>query len=780
MLTLPAEITNNKNKTTIQPLIFIEFVDLDYHIASKSYDLEVGSGGDGDTTGGSKQFDSASATFQTWNAKAGDKLTISTSSDYVIDTVDSQNQVTLTEQHTLDSGLSWEFFNVYADEINRGISMNLRSAIPQLINAVSSKNSFILHLLDWEDSLRSNLIGSSPDLTGSAIKVYLKFDTSTDLRSNAVQIYAGVIADYSVKDNTMSIKLKPAYTTHLMLPINKIIDSYSAFTAGADICKPLQYGDFNWGLGQVAWGDRKSYAQCIYVGKNESNQMIFWVADHVMENMKTTSTDYADANFQDPYMLMRINNTWMRLVPTIASSQNTSGGAFLVVSAFDATRYLYLPATDEYSAENDPTDWIDVCDGDLGTDINVVNLETLSIKNFKIKEYFFDDLFDLDSNSIGFKIIIDFGTISTDGTISTVAIQFVDDSASTRINEVVDTSDSNTVWTSSSTASSSLTNMLGDARIRIVVSDDHDIASVTVQSILLLCENATALSTSTDLIEYMTNNPTSVFIKSQGREYSGTWGGRKTAGNLIENPADVIESIFRDEMGITSLGTDFFDDVFTTFDDDSVNFCGTIYKQQNSRTLLNNLCKQFNVAMTENIIGYWNLLFPEAATYNFSSSGTGTPGNEDIFTDTDSITGGIYSQHPILKDSLKLKRSDPNKVFEKLTIEYHKILDNYLKSVSVGSGNLYTIQNSYISDTVSATAFRDLIDSWFQNQKWLCSFTTWYNAIAHEVGDIINIRHSAFNDAMLNATVNTQKWMIIDMQVKSHPGLVDITAIELF
>jgi hypothetical protein len=42
------------------------------------------------------------------------------------------------------------------------------------------------------------------------------------------------------------------------------------------------------------------------------------------------------------------------------------------------------------------------------------------------------------------------------------------------------------------------------------------------------------------------------FISCKGREYLDTWGSRKTAGNLIENPVDVLEGVLRDELGVVA------------------------------------------------------------------------------------------------------------------------------------------------------------------------------------------------------------------------------------
>ena len=68
----------------------------------------------------------------------------------------------------------------------------------------------------------------------------------------------------------------------------------------------------------------------------------------------------------------------------------------------------------------------------------------------------------------------------------------------------------------------------------------------------------------------------------------------------------------------------------------------------------------------------------------------------------------------------------------------------------------------------------------FLNQHWLAQFNTWYNALAHEVGDVINIRHSAINDDMLDSTESAQKWIIYKISQGWHPAWARILAMELF
>lgn len=62
------------------------------------------------------------------------------------------------------------------------------------------------------------------------------------------------------------------------------------------------------------------------------------------------------------------------------------------------------------------------------------------------------------------------------------------------------------------------------------------------------------------------NERTPFFFNIKGREFGDTWGARKTSGNMIENPADIIEKILRDDLGegSSAINTSSFDTVSST------------------------------------------------------------------------------------------------------------------------------------------------------------------------------------------------------------------------
>ena len=100
--------------------------------------------------------------------------------------------------------------------------------------------------------------------------------------------------------------------------------------------------------------------------------------------------------------------------------------------------------------------------------------------------------------------------------------------------------------------------------------------------------------------------------------------------------------------------------------------------------------------------------------------------------------------------------------------------------MTVGSGKEKVLNNRFIKGDNHAVFVRNILDDWILVQKYIAIFQTSFSAISHEIGDVINIRHDDLNDNMLDATVNTQKWIIIDHKFIWKPFGIAIIAIELF
>jgi len=776
MLTLPAEITNNKNKISVSPILIVEFVDLDYHVATKEYYLSRDSGSDGQVAS-DDEFSAASATFQTDNIKAGDRIEIDGNTEVVESVTDEQNLV-IVDTVANGSIYDWEIWSKCEDFIKSGSNIKINHKINERMSGVAAlTGSMKLHLLDFVGTLRSELIGSSPDLADSTVYIYIKLDTVTDLDTNALKIMEGIISDYSIRNDVLSITIKTKIKNFGLIPTDPLIDNYDKYFGDKDICKPLQYGDFNWNLYPYLWVlFDKGLAYCPYVRSYyHSGDPIyyFWVADHNMENMpnatqlQSTHDFYAFLYRDGKYCGIEMLNTNSKLAITNTGGEcyiRTDGDGGHVEDIWDICEI-----TEEYapsgSYDNDIGGWDECVDGNSGTDASLALGENLSVQTVDL-DHVNDNYLD---SGVDIRLVVTFGAISHTGATYVRIFDKATETAqaTTTINPSTGAANTTQIVTVTGIGS---TFDINDYFFNVGVQNAGS-GSVTVQNMTLMFS-----CPAHDL-----EQEPYILLRCQGREYSGTWGSRKTTGNLIDNPADIIESIFRDELNITDLDTSEFDTVHSAMDTIGVEGAGTILKQDYAEDVLRKICEGFNISLIKKLSGDYKIFFPKASINNFSSSGTGTPGNEDIFTDDETLSSGSYAQHPIRKGTFQLSRSKSQNVYERFTIDYRFIndLNEYMESYDPNSGNPNIFKSWMMQEVDSVVAFHSAMNNWNLDQKFICQFETFINAIAHEVGDIINIRHTMLNDDMLNATINTQKWAVLQIQSTWKPNIYKFTAIEL-
>ena len=778
MLTLPAEATNNKDKISIKPIILIDFVDLGYQVASRNFLLITDSGSDGVVTG-TDTFTSATALFVTDDTgRLNDVIYIEDKdTEYTISSTNSDTAVTVSGSPENDTGLYWESRRYFLDFLKKDDGIETSFSLGELINDVSPVSDLTINLTDWRSTLRSNLVGSSPDLTDSEVKVYIKFDATDNDYDNILQIYYGKITDYKINRDIMTVNIKNHNPVSGDYPENLLKDENSQTAADDDVVKPLQYGDFLWDYDLRYWADaagQGSLAICpahLASSSTDAEWTIF-VADHEMNTMIGTAdqTWVVNAATDLPTLFTYRNGELCFLqVGTWETTgiYNTSTDCYMIPNT-PIKAYIMRPLL-EQGSENEVAFWQYTVDGKAATSIAVEGDEDV----LHIKTCNFDNLagMTLNNSSDDVNVFVYLGTVTGTDFFS------------------IDYSDTGTPWSSGLTsigsAHSDTIRMFSLDSITISKLEDLNTLEIRVKTsnISRSCEikNIVVMPRIEDVNSREAIIDDKYFhLRCKGREYSGTWGSRKTAGNLIDNPIDAIESIFRDEFGVTNLDTASFDALHTEFDTNAIVPHISIFKQKKWKDLLEDLCQGLQVSLIATLTNSWRIVAPDSSLMMFASSGTDSPAAQDIFTDTDVISSGTYTNHPILKGSFRLSRSSVNNIYPKVTLNYKHIVDTYLESVSIGSGGLIKFIDTYsIGNQTSATALATIMQEWWGNQKYIATFRTFYNAIAHEGGDCINIRHSDLNDDMLDKTVNTQKWMIIDIKPTWHPNQIEITAIEL-
>lgn len=89
---------------------------------------------------------------------------------------------------------------------------------------------------------------------------------------------------------------------------------------------------------------------------------------------------------------------------------------------------------------------------------------------------------------------------------------------------------------------------------------------------------------------------TRIFTACKGRMYGGTWDSRKTATDLIENPADVVENFLRNDLAVTDIDTDGFDAANTARTGEKLAY--TIKDPISSLAEIEKICQ-------ETMMAYW-------------------------------------------------------------------------------------------------------------------------------------------------------------------------------
>lgn len=696
-LTLPTEIQTEKQKVAHKPILMIDFSDVGVYVASKSYTLSL-------TGGGNRNYD---------------------------------------------------------DLIKQGSFAEITHDINEMFGTLAGTPQVTVTLLDYRGTLRASLLGTSPDLTGSAVSVYLKFDTSSTDEADRVMLFSGIVADYNEKRDVLSLTFKTTWLDRLVnLPQRTIISYDSEADVEDDITFPLQYGDFSWSATDPRFitefaNSIGTMAICpIY--KKVAALYYIAVADHSMTNLP--SVTQLESSAGDTYLFIRRDNRWVHL--TASSVTINSSSTPVTITAQLGTGYVWMSPTAAYTAGDDtnPADVADVFDGDSTTYATAWTTpsadEQIEVHNVNIDEFEeltivggFDAYFYVKAmTGSGIRGWLRIRQKSDNSVLSEVELN---DSTTLGWIRVIGDSDGNNV-------NNYYFEVEANTNINIDISEI--VIRIRVQGL--------------DLAE---DDPC-VYLRCQGRPFSGTWGGRRTSGALITHPVDMVESIIRDELSETP-DTDTFDAVKGLT---SYTIAATVYKQTTAKELFSDICEQFGYGLTFSPTGNIAIMKPDSGL-TFTDSGTSTPGNEDILTDSETVTNNSFNQHPILLGGFSLQRTSVSDIVKKVTLKYGQLWGgNFLKQVSSGSGTPeLVLENRYIIDSTVASNIAAVFIAWRSTQKFIAEMVTFFNALGFELGDVKNIRHGDLNDNIVANTVNTQKWMLFSYALNFVNGLIKLKFVEL-
>jgi len=143
--------------------------------------------------------------------------------------------------------------------------------------------------------------------------------------------------------------------------------------------------------------------------------------------------------------------------------------------------------------------------------------------------------------------------------------------------------------------------------------------------------------------------------------------GLEVNSSFVENPATIIKWIYNNLLSISDSELEFSD---AETDLSSWKFAGII-NTGNSKQVIEKLLSQCKSRIIHRNDGKIKMI-AYSSSRNFTNSGTGTPGNEDIYTYDDSITSNSFDQNPIIKNSFKIDLAPLTELKNEVYINYHK------------------------------------------------------------------------------------------------------------
>jgi len=255
------------------------------------------------------------------------------------------------------------------------------------------------------------------------------------------------------------------------------------------------------------------------------------------------------------------------------------------------------------------------------------------------------------------------------------------------------------------------------------------------------------------------HNRFEVYARCSGREYGSWINGRSTAesfsvnhpdddgsGNLIENPSAVIESVYRDDLGL--VDADIIEEDFNVTADflSSWKHGFTISKETNTKDLITSLCREsrsFAYIRADNTIRH------KVIKDTYSSS--------DVTVYKYDILDISYDRTPIKDIRTKVLVHYANDYSNKSRKETSssQSADAQSKYNMSAADSLLEYRSQHITDSTTAGYLRDyLLNQWKQPHN-IINITLPLKYMHLEIGDVIDL---ASDDIRL---LSTSDWDII-------------------
>jgi len=669
--------------------------------------------------------------------------------------------------------------DAYLDFIRLGSIGSISQSIPQLLNRISSVSTIVFSQPDYRGNLRNAYLGADTDLTESAVEIGLKFDTALNNAADNLILFDGFVGSYNESQDVLKMNLETRHYKNLPpLPQTLIVDvNPGSDIKNRNIAIPLQYGDFSSVIDFTFFGDFNTLGNGLAIVPynrsdpstspgSDGDKLFFSISSHLMNQVP--ADNFGVSNVPDAFYFFRRKGRWIHLNADNTTTTNAAGGAEFSVNRLngdtvqDNSATLILWGGAGYSGGADTVAGnIDLAldglsatsafaDSGFGTAVKVQNFNISGFTNADQKSNQPDGYFYLTART-------------ADGT-ATIRKKSDDSVHGTQI--IINAGTALNTWVKIPMA----------APDTIPLEDLNDFY-ITVETTNAGRIEIAGLIFAVDLQPYDSgSDEQALYCKCIGREFESTFDGRYTLGNAITTPSTFIESLFRDEFGFTAINTDSFDRFETTSSSEIIS--SSIFRQQSGENILRDISQGFGVGITITPTGQ-ALVVNSDPTQVFSDSGTDTPGDEDIFTDSVSITSNSFDQHPIMRGTFQKSRSDPRGIVKRRAMDYGRLFtSDYLFTQFDGTGDVSSSQNNYISNAVAAGLTNSRIVTWLNNQKWILSFRTYFNGISLQLGDVKNVRHDDLADIILDNPVNSQKWVLLSPEFR-WDGTMRLSFIEL-
>jgi len=462
----------------------------------------------------------------------------------------------------------------------KGVLANNDILITESINIkehTASVGGFSITLIDNEGNITDDF--NTYNIYNKDVEIYLGEDSLTAI-GDWLKVYQGIVKDWTVKDNLVTISIENStFTLQKMIPQKLINTDDYPLTPAANIGKaiPLVYGDHPFYYGQDGSPTLSSHIQennlvpAICVGMDSDEKWNYLVAGHALD---TTDAAYYRVWMYDTYL-----NRYVKVDSTsVAFSTDGNGNTLLKINNLPFLYDYWFPngTAEDTSINTSYINLLNCCDKNWTNyatatlsehPVNTTNDQASLNINWNTYDGYQDDA---DIN----EIILFYKSYYNEGVAGNFTFQV------TPGNDDASGSDGTTLDSITDPAATK-----GDVNddvqfIAVKTAADGGTLEVRVYDVLRQ-------------IKYQSTEMFPVFVACKGREASATVAGHFTglsSGDMLEIPAHIIDSILFDELASTNRDSTEMQAVATELANWKMAF--DISEQKNSLDIFYKLAKQ--------------------------------------------------------------------------------------------------------------------------------------------------------------------------------------------